>query len=76
MADRRKTAHRAAIAALPVSEKEMTDVVVPSTIFVERIGEERAPLGAFAPRTKAGAAFAQLWEETAALLKPITRKRH
>ena len=76
MADRRKTGHRAAIADLPSKEKEMTEIVVPSTIFVERMGAERAPLGAFAPRTEAAAAFAELWDETASRLKPITRKRH
>ncbi|WP_457100852.1 ParA family protein [Microbacterium sp. P5_E9] len=76
MADRRRTGHRAAIADLPTTEKEMTEVVVPSTIHVERMGSERAPLAAFAPRTEAAAAFAQLWDETAARLKPITRKHH
>jgi hypothetical protein len=40
------------------------------------MGAERAPLAAFAPRTEAAAAFAQLWDETEARLKPITRKRH
>lgn len=76
MADRRKTGHRAAIAHLPSQEKEMTEVVVPNTIYVERMGAERAPLAVFAPRTEAAEAFAQLWDEVAARLKPITRKRH
>ncbi|MFH8251556.1 ParA family protein [Microbacterium sp. B2969] len=69
MADRRKLAHRTAIAELPRVEKEMTDVVVPYTVVVERMGAERAPVATFAPQAEASDAFARLWELTASTLK-------
>lgn len=60
MVDRRKTTHRVAVDQLP-SQRDITDVVIPATVLVERMGSERAPLGAFAPNTDASRGFEALW---------------
>jgi chromosome partitioning protein len=77
MVDRRKTLHREAIATLPAAHKAVTDVVVPATVLVERMGTERAPIGRYAPTAEAAKAYAALWETLRAVtkLKPHKRKR-
>jgi len=59
--DRRKRAHADAAETLPQQDKAFTDIVVPASVVVERMGENRAPLGAFASRTPAARAYAALW---------------
>lgn len=61
--DRRKKAHREAVEQLPAADKAITDITVPATVVVERMGELRAPLGEFASRTAAAKAFGALWYE-------------
>ncbi|WP_129337223.1 ParA family protein [Cellulomonas endophytica] len=70
MVDRRKATHRAAVADLPRTRPEVLDVVVPAAVAVERMGELRAPLAAFAPRTPAALAYADLWAAVTAVLHP------
>jgi cellulose biosynthesis protein BcsQ len=62
MADLRRKLHREAIAARP------DWVVVPYASVVERMGAERAPIGAFAARHPAARAFGDLWAEVEAQL--------
>lgn len=66
MVDRRKTLHRAAVEHLPRASELMSDVVIPATVMIERMGTERAPLAIFAPRSDAAQAYADLWARVAA----------
>ena len=77
MVDRRKTLHRDAVATLPAAHAAVTDVVVPATVQVERMGTERSPLARYAPTAEAAKAYAALWENvrSAIKLKPRSRKR-
>ncbi|UFU07031.1 ParA family protein [Ruania halotolerans] len=61
MVDRRKLSHRRAVEDLPVEHKEIVDVVVPASVVVERMGSERAPVAAFAPRHQVALAYTDLW---------------
>jgi chromosome partitioning protein len=62
LVDRRKTLHRAAVEQLPREHGAVTDVVVPATVHLERMGSERAPVGSYAPHTEAAHAYARLWD--------------
>lgn len=55
MVDRRRARHREAV------EQRPDWPVVPMASAVEQMATERAPVGAFAPRSPAADAFAQLW---------------
>lgn len=61
LVDRRKRAHLDAAERLPRESRQIADVYVPATVVVERMGDARAPLGSYAPRSEAAAAFAALW---------------
>jgi chromosome partitioning protein len=75
MVDRRKTTHRDAVEHLHTERKQVTDVVVPSTVIVERMGTERAPVAAYAPRSEAAAAFGTLWTSVERTVAPKRAKR-
>jgi chromosome partitioning protein len=75
MVDRRKTVHRQAIEQLPASHKSVSDVVVPATVQVERMGTERAPIGSFSPATEAARAYGELWGRVQAVAKAKARRR-
>ncbi|SEE89357.1 ParA family protein [Ruania alba] len=62
MVDRRKLTHRRAVEDLPAEHSEIVDVVVPASVVVERMGAERAPVAAFAPRHQVTEAYTQLWK--------------
>ena len=55
MVDRRRRLHAEALAAHPDWP------IIPMASLVEAMGEHRAPLGAFAPRSSAAQAYADLW---------------
>lgn len=61
MVDRRKTVHRELVAHLPDYSAHVHPVVVPYSTHVERMGVERAPVAAFAPRSAPAVAYAELW---------------
>lgn len=61
MVDRRKSAHRAAVEHLAAHRAEVSDVVVPASVVVERMGYELAPIGVYAPRSDAAVAYRELW---------------
>ena len=70
MADRRRNLHRELIEQRPKSMARSMQAVVPYSSMVERMGEHRAPLAAFAPSDDpALLAYAELWLETQKLLK-------
>lgn len=63
MADRRKRLHREVMATLPAERAGVLGAAVPSCTEVERMGLHRAPVPAFAPRSRAAAAYEALWRE-------------
>jgi cellulose biosynthesis protein BcsQ len=65
MADRRKKLHRELMDSLS-AEYDVLDTVIPNSADVERMGSQRAALVDFAPRSRAGRAYADLWEEVRA----------
>jgi chromosome partitioning protein len=73
MVDRRKTTHREAVAALPAAQAEVSGIVVPAAVVVERMGSERAPLGVFAANSDAARAFGDLWAAVRAAAKVKAR---
>jgi len=75
MVDRRKTLHRYTVEHLPHAHGSVTDVVVPATVLIERMGAERAPIGSYAPNAEAARAYAELWTRVKATVKPKARKR-
>ncbi|WP_375385730.1 ParA family protein [uncultured Microbacterium sp.] len=60
--DRRKRAHIEALEQLPAAHKEIGDGYVGASVVVERMGEHRAPVGAYAPTSDSAKAFANLWK--------------
>jgi cellulose biosynthesis protein BcsQ len=56
MVDRRRKLHAEAVAAQPDWP------VIPMASMIEQMAARRAPIGSFAPRSAASAAFAQLWQ--------------
>lgn len=70
MADRRRSLHRELIEQPPALMKGMAQSVVPYSSMVERMGEHRAPIAAYAPsEDPALLAYAELWLEVSAALK-------
>ncbi len=61
MVDRRRRLHRDIVRDLPSERRGITQVAVPDAAVVERMGEMRAPLGAWAPASDAALAYEQLW---------------
>ena len=53
----------------------MTDVVVPATVTIERMGTERAPIGTYAPSAEAARAYGKLWARVQATVRLRARKR-
>jgi cellulose biosynthesis protein BcsQ len=64
MVDMRRRLHRDVVAELPDRHPGLVaTAAIPSASVVERMGVERAPIDSFASATRAGQAYAQLWEE-------------
>jgi cellulose biosynthesis protein BcsQ len=70
MYDWRRVLHRELLATLVDNDPPFFRSAVPISSAVERMGRERRPLGAFAPRTTAAKAYAALWREIADRLWP------
>ena len=75
MVDRRKTVHREAVEKLPGARRSVTEIVVPATVQIERMGTERAPIGSYAPTAEAARAYGELWTLVEKVVKPKARKR-
>ena len=68
MVDRRKKLHRELADDIARDWPQTLATTVPSASVVERMGVERAPVGAFAPRSSAAVAFRDAWRELAGRL--------
>jgi len=65
MVDRRRSLHRQLSEQLPHQRLDVTSVTVPASALVERMGERRRPVVAFAPTAAPAQAYRDLWQETA-----------
>ena len=66
MVDRRKRMHKDTLVRFPQQSPDCLPVTIPYSSIVERMGLEQAPLGAFAPGSPAGRAYAALWRAISA----------
>jgi len=62
MADRRRKLHRELIESPPAAMKKAPDVFVDYASDVEKMGEYRAPVAAFAPRSRAAQQYRALYQ--------------
>lgn len=63
MYDSRRVLQRDIVAAMSNNVKEMLVTAIPYAKNVELMGEKRLPVSAFAPTSKSGLAFRNLWRE-------------
>jgi len=70
MVDRRRKRQRELADALVAGEVQFLGTVVPALAAIEQMGEERAPVATFAPRSPGAAAFHDLWAEVSSALWP------
>jgi cellulose biosynthesis protein BcsQ len=63
MLDRRKRLHLEIAERLPAERSDVAKTVIPALSLIERMAVERAPVTAFAPRSRAAQCYAELWEE-------------
>ena len=63
MIDRRKRLHKEIAERLPAERKDVADTAIPALSIIEQMAVQRAPVAAFAPRSAAARAYAQLWAE-------------
>lgn len=74
MVDRRKRLHREQMAVAASQFRGLFETIIPYLSQVERMGVERQPLPAFAPRSDASIAYSNLWAEVVdRLSEPLTR---
>ena len=63
MVDRRKRLHRDVIEAMPRDGACIAGTEIPALSIIEQMAEQRAPVAAFAPRSRAALCYEQLWAE-------------
>ena len=68
MVDGRKRLHRDVMVAIRAEWPHLLTTAIPNASTIERMGPERAPVGAYAPSSLAAQAFGQLWSEVASRL--------
>ena len=74
MVDRRKGLHRDAVITMPRANPSLTEIVVPGTVLIERMGIERRPVGVYATNTAASIAFSDLWARIQSIVKAKQHK--
>ena len=63
MVDSRKKLHRELIAKSPRPIPRSSPPTIPAAIDIERMGVHRAPVTAFAPKSRAANAYRALWSD-------------
>ena len=63
MIDRRKRLHLDIAAKLPAERDDVAATAIPALSLIERMSQERAPVAAFAPHSRATQAYRELWAE-------------
>jgi cellulose biosynthesis protein BcsQ len=76
MVDRRRRMHRDVVDELRASYPGLVlDTAIPAASDVERMGRHRTAIAAFAPRSRAAAAYESLWREVRERLELLDRRR-
>jgi cellulose biosynthesis protein BcsQ len=70
MVDRRRRLHRDLAEQLAVERNDMALTPIPDSSVIERMGDRRAPVVRFAPRSTAARAYEELWIDVARRLWP------
>jgi chromosome partitioning protein len=70
MVDRRRALQRALVDELVAAWPQLLPTIIPAAAVIERMGHERAPVGAFAPSAAATRAYRSLWGDVAGVLWP------
>jgi cellulose biosynthesis protein BcsQ len=70
LVDKRRRLHRELVEQLEVRHDVVAMTPIPDSAIIERMGERRAPVVRFAPRSVAAQAYEQLWIEVARRLWP------
>lgn len=65
MVDRRRALHRDVIELVHGSYRDVAQTVIPMSATIERMGQRRRPVEAFAPSSPATTAYRELWQELA-----------
>ncbi len=63
MVDRRKKLHRRICDGDEARRRQMLESAIPNDTLVEQMGLRRAPVGAWAPRSRAARSYDRLWRE-------------
>ncbi len=63
MVDRRKRLHREIVETLPAERPGIATTVIPAMSLVEQMAVRRAPVPAFAPRSRLAQSYEKLWAE-------------
>jgi chromosome partitioning protein len=63
MMDRRKRLHLQVAAELPAARSDVAGSAIPALSMVEQMAVQRAPIGAFAPRSIGALCYRELWHE-------------
>lgn len=66
MVDRRKRLHREVIEEVSARNRRVLQARIPSTMDIERMGQRRKPLAAYAPSSRSANAYRELWHEAKA----------
>jgi chromosome partitioning protein len=66
MIDRRKRLHLDIATQLPKERDDVAATAIPSLSLIEKMSLERAPVAAFAPRSRAAQCYRELWSEVRA----------
>jgi cellulose biosynthesis protein BcsQ len=75
MVERRRALHRDVVELLQGRYADVAKTMIPSSALVERMGQRRRPVVAFAPRSPVAAAYDDLWRELAERLGLRVRRR-
>jgi len=70
MVERRRKVHRELVEELTAAWPQLLPTSVPSAAVVERMGIDRSPVGAIAPRSEVALAYRTLWTDVAHTLWP------
>jgi chromosome partitioning protein len=72
MVDRRRRLHRELSERVRAERTDLLRSIVPLSAHVERMGEHRAPVADYAPRSGAALAYRDLWREVRLISDPST----
>jgi cellulose biosynthesis protein BcsQ len=69
MVERRKKMHQETVSSMSDAMPDMLKSIIPYSAVVERMGIQRKPLLAYSPKSPAGIAYENLWQELKKIIK-------